>query len=331
MTGSVNFALGYQHPGTIVLVDDHESFLRNLEMSTPRTLLSNAFDDPGEAADFLNDSFSDRPPLLQKLLSYHSDYGQDALLKVNIGLLEQAMTNADRFQTPTVLITDYSMPAMDGLELCRRVQDQAVKKILLTGYADEKLGIEAFNDGLIDRFVVKDHPKAVEVAFSHAVNLHAQYFCDMQNGVFGGSNFISQFFADSAAISRLGEFREEHGYLEHYLTTEPFGYYLVDSAGSVGRLAIYSDLEIDQQLEMASTAGAPAAVLAALRSKAQALIPYEELSGYPVQQYPWEEFMFPAERFSGATGWHFVYDGNAPVPADYSADVCSFDFALRNS
>jgi CheY-like chemotaxis protein len=43
-----------------------------------------------------------------------------------------------RFATPSVLVVDYSMPQMNGLEFCAAVAHLPCKKILFTGAADER-------------------------------------------------------------------------------------------------------------------------------------------------------------------------------------------------
>ena len=56
-----------------------------------------------------------------------------------------------------VMITDYDMPGMDGLELCNEVlkKNIPIPIILLTGMGTEKLAVEALKAG-VDDYVIKD-------------------------------------------------------------------------------------------------------------------------------------------------------------------------------
>lgn len=62
-----------------------------------------------------------------------------------------------RSQNVTVVISDYKMPAMNGVEFLRRVKilypDQIV--MMITGFADLDLVVKAVNDVGIAKFIVK--------------------------------------------------------------------------------------------------------------------------------------------------------------------------------
>lgn len=60
----------------------------------------------------------------------------------------------------SVIVVDYSMPEISGLELIGQLKGLPIKKILLTGTADEDVAIDAFNKGLIDCFIHKSDPEA---------------------------------------------------------------------------------------------------------------------------------------------------------------------------
>ncbi len=68
--------------------------------------------------------------------------------------------NGPRNPKVSVVVVDYAMPEMDGLEFCRRVSkvNPYIRKVMLTGKADEKLAVEAFNKGDIHYFLRKDSP-----------------------------------------------------------------------------------------------------------------------------------------------------------------------------
>ena len=57
-----------------------------------------------------------------------------------------------------VVIADYDMPEMDGISFFKEINDKQSHKILLTGVADEKMAIKAFNEGIIDFYIQKGNP-----------------------------------------------------------------------------------------------------------------------------------------------------------------------------
>ena len=62
----------------------------------------------------------------------------------------------NRFAGISTVVLDYNM-STDGLELSKQIRRNCsyIKIIMLTGEADENLAIEAFNEGLIDKFIRK--------------------------------------------------------------------------------------------------------------------------------------------------------------------------------
>ena len=57
-----------------------------------------------------------------------------------------------------VLLVDFAMPAMTGLEVLANLPDWMGCRVMLTGQADEHLAVNAFNSGYIDQFVPKQSP-----------------------------------------------------------------------------------------------------------------------------------------------------------------------------
>src|SRR5687768_7935568 len=84
---------------------------------------------------------SDDDPLVRRLI-------RDTLQRENVTVIAEARTGREAvelalFYRPDVVVTDYMMPEMDGIEATRRIYEQApeIRVILLTGSSDETLGM----------------------------------------------------------------------------------------------------------------------------------------------------------------------------------------------
>lgn len=103
----------------------------------------------------------------------------DQLLVFRAAVLDDIAVAPKRYDIISVVIVDEVMPELTGLEFCRKLQDTNVRTILLTGkVTDPQNTIDAFNDGIIDRFISKGDVDALS-KISAAINeLHGRYFSE---------------------------------------------------------------------------------------------------------------------------------------------------------
>ena len=74
-----------------------------------------------------------------------------------------------------VVVSDYRMPEMDGVEFLKRVREQHpdTVRMMLTGFADLRTAIEAVNEGQVFRFMTKPcPPEILSEAISQAIKYH---------------------------------------------------------------------------------------------------------------------------------------------------------------
>lgn len=81
-------------------------------------------------------------------------------LQVNFDQASSIMSQLQSADMISTVIVDYDMPSQNGIDFCRQLSDLPIKKVMLTGRADYKLAVDAFNEKIIDHFIVKD-PKSI--------------------------------------------------------------------------------------------------------------------------------------------------------------------------
>ena len=104
-------------------------------------------------SDFMDDVpplrtiVADDDPLVRRLI-------RDTLQRENVTVIAEASTGREAvelalFYRPDVVVMDYMMPEMDGIEATRRIydQDRSIRVILLTGAGDESLGLRGLRAG----------------------------------------------------------------------------------------------------------------------------------------------------------------------------------------
>jgi CheY-like chemotaxis protein len=261
----------YQHPTMTVLVDDSVSFLHSLRFQLGTALPSTTFSDASAALAWLRDHSregSELDSFLSPCIDTYTHEPQPFSVALQVGQLSRIARRARRFMTPSALVIDYSMPQMNGIEFCEAVKNLPCKKILLTGVADEKVAIAAFNRGLIDRYIRKSDPDALDRLEADIIALQREYFLAQSRVVHGLLSLHEYSFVGDPAVAALVD-QVAHAYqiVEYYLYKSPSGFLMFDAEGRPHLLAIETEHGMQAHYEMACDSGAPPALLDALRER----------------------------------------------------------------
>ncbi len=264
----------YQHPSLTVLVDDSEAFLARLQFELGAAVTSKAFSDPLGALGWLRRQHAATPR--EQLLSAGVCDGacmHQHCVTLAVDRIFHIGFRPQRFMLPSVLVVDYSMPTMNGVEFCEALADLPCKKILLTGAADQKVALDAFNRGLIDRAIVKSDDDALDQLSSAIAALQEQYFSELSDALRALLELHSfSFIGDPAVAQLVQQVILQHGIVEHYLYPQPSGLLLFDAHGRARLLVIETANGMDAHHEVARDSGAPPSLLEAI--DARCIIPF---------------------------------------------------------
>ncbi len=256
------------YPTTTIHVDDHEHFLEMLPALLEPLTHINAYVSAHDALGAINDHEGQDSTNSEWLYRWRSAPStREAIDALDIDSIHRVAYDPDRFATVSVIVSDYAMPEMNGLDFFRRLMNPHLGKVLLTGRADEAVAVEALNQGVIDWFIRKSDPLAFEKLTTAIETLKQRYFQSL-------SAFISEtiaiseltFFHDpvvaSAVATMCGVFRP----VESYVMRHPAGVFLIDDWGFGRRLVIMTDPEMAAQVAVAENEGAPPELVEALKS-----------------------------------------------------------------
>lgn len=263
----------YTHPTLTVLIDDSDSFLKSMAFQLDPMLSRKTFHDTSAALAWLR-----REPV-DAALPLHANFDTQNLahdqcnVAVDIDRIYHISGQRQRFAIPSVLVIDYSMPQMNGLEFCQAVRDLPCKKILFTGAADEKVAVGAFNRGLIDRYIQKGDADALDALEREIVALQQEFFAQQSEtlrDLLVLHNY--HFLQDPALAAVVDQLRQRHGFVEHYIFPNPTGILFFDRHGKASLMIIETEKGMRAQYEMARDSDAPPSLLAALQERR--VIPY---------------------------------------------------------
>ena len=158
-------------PKRALYVDDKAAFLEALRKVMPRSHAHEFLTSPIAAIDRIDSEMEDWKALESLLVGESYDPSDEYALIARV--VTQHFGSASRFNLTSVLIVDYSMPGLTGLDLIRRLKFWPGRRVLLTGDADAGIAISAFNEGLIQRFIPKSTNHLYHVLKSSYDEMHA--------------------------------------------------------------------------------------------------------------------------------------------------------------
>ena len=293
----------FHFPTTVAFVDDSLQFLSNLSLQLDSRLAFRLFQSPFAALVALNGA-SQAPPAAERFFSLYRHRGDKSVsrhvIDVSLDMIHREVHNEHRFEQVSVVVVDYDMPEIDGLEFCRSLKNRAIKKILLTGKADEQTAVRAFNEKTIDRFIRKQDDDVMTQLNRAIADLQREHFEQVEHMLADALSVGSHLFLrDPAFAERFGEISLGLGIVEHYLCCAPDGILMLDMGGAAHLLIVQTEDMMRGHYEIAYDQEAPEELLARLRG-GRALPYFWKTAGHysPIYQ-DWESFLHPASEFKG--------------------------------
>jgi CheY-like chemotaxis protein len=323
----------YHHPSLTVLIDDSDSFLRSLSFQLDPALASKAFCDTRSAIEWLSQQDGRDEAHDSKLHASYDTYPESheqCNVAFDIERIHRISFERKRFMTPSVLVVDYSMPQMNGVQLCEALRHLPCKKILFTGVADEKAAVDAFNRGLIDRYIKKSDDDALDRLETEIVALQREYFAarsDPLRDMLTLHNY--SFVSDTTFAELVRTLVKEHAIVEHYVYSNPAGILMYDRDGKAQLMVVETETSMNSHYEVACDNDAPLSLLTALRERC--IIPwFRDGDGMYSEAFAsgWHKYSAPAQLCRGAQNYYWALF--KLEPGELAEPASSFSDYLRN-
>lgn len=301
----------FYYPTQVVLVDDDPDFLDAVSLLLRRNLSYRLFRSAAQALIHVNNSNQQTDMIRRCYSSYKTGpFDSDTLNHIDINEIYKEVYNPARFSTPTVVVVDYSMPEMNGLEFCMSLTNPYVKKILLTGQADTDLAVQAFNEGLIDQYISKKDQHLQTKLNRSIANLQQHYFSRTFKLITDPviANNQSRFINNPDFVNYFREILSTRNIVEYYLIDEPYsGFFLLDEKGTVSILLILQEKKLQNHYRQCVADHAPNELLQALANGS--VIPLFNVANEQEKTDPgilqnWRKYYVPAARVSDRAAYH---------------------------
>ena len=304
--------LPFHHPSTTLVLDDDALFLESFAYSYGRNLLCKTVSFPQTAvdivladADRLSGSLNVIAPFFFDEVDGSLKSDQSRMLRLRSNPLAALADDANRTSTISVVVVDFAMPSMSGLDVCRRIKGCPAKKILLTGKTGDQTAVAAFNEGLIDCFLVKQDPDLPERLPREICRLEGEFFAAISAPVSIAAQASDLRFLGDPVLCRFLEAEFERERIQQYfLWSDPPGFLAIDSAGHRRHFVIYGAEAMRAQYEIAAEMGAPSELVGALRAGGT-IASFPTATGFYNEEFSesWMRFAADARAVPG-TQWH---------------------------
>ena len=222
--GRLHDKVGCYYPTTWIFLDDEERFLSSLEVTMNPKQPCCFFSNHTEALAYIERNCPNE-------MAFQSAPYTD------VENVNDFISQPNRFKEPSVVVVDFAMPGKNGIEVCQELLDFPIRKLLLTGVADEGLANDAFNQGVIQGYIKKNDPFALEKIGSYAQSLSEHYLSQK----FPVPKISAAPEVDLALVLESKEFKdflESHSVVEYYFIKEPLGVLCISADGGLSQIAL---------------------------------------------------------------------------------------------
>ncbi|SFM08440.1 response regulator [Legionella jamestowniensis] len=322
---SEKMELNFYHPTNIIFFDDNREFLDaiklhfedryNLYTCTNYRDVESLLDRQAEFSEKLH-----LPKCTEDLF--------DGSSCENINIIIDYLFNKERFNRISVLVIDYKMPEINGINFCESIKGRNIFKILLTAEADKDTAISSFNAGLIDKFILKTS-KNLHEELADAINeLNERYF--LKFNYLNVQNQNNSFTPIKKSLECL--FKEALNYsnaIEYYKIDNSGSYLMLDSEGYPTWFVVKAIAEINQQLELLEGYEGSYDLVKFISNKQKMLfIPTE--SDYKLCIRKWDRYLISSNQIND-THYYAMFKGHFTDQIEWGKIVSFSEYQCKKN
>lgn len=302
------------YPTTAVFIDDSKSFLDNILLELDSNINAISFAEPAKAIEYLRSNFL--PSFTNKYLRslknneqfIEHEYSnvEHGYVDVDIFSIHKEIYNPCRFNAATVVVVDYAMPSMNGLELCKSLQGLPFKFVLVTGDVTLDKTIDAFNAGLIQQFILKSSNDFVGKLQNIIHTLQEKQFEEFSDTIIKNLSANRRAgLSDPLVVAFLKNFFKRNNVAEYYLINESGCFLMSDLYGDLSIIVVKDEEEMTEHTNTAIDNYGSEDIINMLRSREKLLFLCRECDHINITVNNWSSYLYPATKLIGENGNYY--------------------------
>ena len=243
----------FRRPGSIFLLDDDPDYLDLMALLLPPERHVRLFLRPHgclqhmreEQKDWAADCYRQETvvdlwrqgrPLIPQMLRYWARHSQ-------------------RYGLTHVGVSDHMMPGLSGLEVFGQLRTGwPGARVLLTGQADERVAVDAFNHGLIDQYIAKQSAEMASL-LARSLERLADHCHDRHDAIWRATLRPQQMaLLRQGGAGRALKALMDREWVEYVVCGDPFGVLGLDAEGRASWLQLQAREALPQRVHELATA-----------------------------------------------------------------------------
>lgn len=264
-------------PTLTIFIDDKQEFLDSIALKLNNESQSyKFFVNARQAIKYIKTNYKKSQWFYNHIKSLEEEKQDHNVIELNIHDIYKQIYKEERFDIITSVIIDYDMPELNGLDVAKELHNLDLSRILLTGTADEKLAVDAFNNKLIDGFITKSSKTIYQEISTKIKEGTNSYFREISKilspYVIGENNIIVK---HPRLIQLFNTLIYENNIIEYYMTESGLSYLFMNKHGRMDMLFLFPDNHLDSIYQIAKEENVPKPILNQLKSKEKMLCFYD--------------------------------------------------------
>lgn len=287
----------FYYPLKVVFLDDNRAFLDALELEFSANINMLTFTRPDEALQAIDSYKEDVNQSILKLINnINVDTTTDRLVGFEINKMLNLIYDKSRFDNAAILVVDYEMPDINGIEFCKKLKGRNIFKIMLTAEADKDTAIQAFNNGIIDKFILKTNNNLYQEVTNAISELTYRYFKEASAVVVSRyNNSLDSLFNNQLYQQLFSQVLSKANAVEYYMVDNSGSFLFLDKDASPTWLIMRHVNELHEQLELLQGYNVPDPIIHSISQKEKLLFLLSE-NEYKKPISEWIDYMFEAKR-----------------------------------